>query len=277
MTYSGWLIRLLCCSYTCVLNGTHRKSPLLYSLYGEKTSRRTGLSDRTPPYKLDRNMSDVTTAEQSHVAELMAQIGDRYLLLIRENYLDDPEGLALRDEMARSLRDLIRTGRLSCVYDLAFSPDWREAVVGLHYAILLDSHTFGISRQIRDEMRVLTRQVGDKYENDFRDSTSFAQPLIARPAFLLFALQNRRKFILDFLAAAQHPGDAAEIYAAALVSEELTRGESTDHKASESREHVIALFQSDSYYDADEFANSEQRFRQSLRFWTKADFDYVTA
>src|SRR5580693_7895731 len=126
-------------------------------------------------------MSDATAGEQEHVAELMAQIGDRYLLLIRENYLDDPlGGNSLRDYMVGSLRGLMHTGRFSCVYNLACSSDWREAVVGLHYAIVLACPAFDLARPGRTPPRayqLLAQQVGDRYESDLRNSMSFVQNL----------------------------------------------------------------------------------------------------
>jgi hypothetical protein len=223
-------------------------------------------------------MSNGTASDHEHAAELMAQIEDRYLLLIRENYLDAPTGGALRDFLVSSLRGLLHTGRFSCVYDLACSRDWREAVVGLHYAVILACPAFDLSRQGRPEPKayqLLSGKIGDKFESDLRNGTALAQPLSARPAFLLFTLLNRRGCILDFLATATQPGDSTGVYAAALVSEELTRsgpgieGQPPDHKTVELRERVLNLLRSEPWHDDDEFVGSQQRFRQSWWYWTK--------
>lgn len=218
-------------------------------------------------------MAQDTASDQEHTAELMAQIEDRYLLLIRENYLDEPLREAFRDYIVDSLRKLMHAGRFSCVYDLACSRDWREAVVGLHYAIILASPAFDLARAGRTAPRayqLLANQVADSFENELRGSDSFVHSLSTRPAFLLFAILNRRNAILEFLAADRSMEDATDIYAAALASETLTRSVDVPlvRELTALRERVIARLQAEPWFDEADFAKSEARFLQSWNYWT---------
>jgi hypothetical protein len=220
-------------------------------------------------------MSEMSMSDREHVAELMEQIGDRYLHLVRENYLDELVGESLlRDELAETLRSLLHAGRFNCIYELACSPDWREAIVGLHYAIILASPAFDLSRSGRTSpkaYRLLSLRVADKYETDLRNRRSFPNAIPMRAAILLLALHRRRDVIVDYLTNPPFLKDSLDIDAAALVCCEKMTHEREE--ATSIRERVMSRIRSESWFNDADFEASKDRFLRSWMYWTKTGIE----
>ncbi len=222
--------------------------------------------------------------DRGPVAELMVPIQDRYLLLIRENYLEDPAGEEVRSLLGTTFTALAKDGRLEAVYHLACSDDWREAVVGLHYAIFAACWPSELAHRMltpdqRQDAADLLHSVGDRYEEKLLTLPPFVGSLPARPAILLMALQRRWPVITAFLDSDRAECDSADVFAAALAAECLTRqgGDFLTDRAggAHSSEHVFMLrrkvrklFRREEWYDEQEFARSELRFLQAWYFWT---------
>jgi hypothetical protein len=225
-------------------------------------------------------MAKNTASDPENAADIMSRIGDRYLLLIRENYLDDPLRDTFREFVVDTLRGLMQTGRFSCVYDLACSRDWREAVVGLHFAIALASPAFDFSRAGRAKPKahqLLSAKVADRCEIELSERELHVQALTIRPTFLLLALQMRRNAIVDFLTRERELDEPVDIYAAAVVSEIITRGmpqfgENTSTSDSNAlRDRVMSRLDQSGWGDEREFARSQQRFLRSWHYWVGQD------
>ena len=80
------------------------------------------------------------TVEKWSVADVMSYTKDTYLILARENYLDDNLGAEVRDTILNLTIQLVTTLQSEVVLQLLSSPDWREAIIGIHCAIVMSQY-----------------------------------------------------------------------------------------------------------------------------------------
>jgi hypothetical protein len=168
----------------------------------------------------------------------MESVGDKYSLLIRENFLDQENG-------ARASFSLIAKSASTAILRLLLdSRDWRHTIVGAFCAMIQRDHSF-------------CNRLGELLHQ--------GQPLIKRPVCLVLVVLNghRAAEAISRLFALPYQEDFFYEYAGAFEALKILGVESPET----SYHSLMTKLAAEPFYDDVAFAGSRIRFRAGVAYW----------
>jgi hypothetical protein len=221
-------------------------------------------TDTASPLTLPRFVQSPEAEERTPlIDDIMDAVGDRYLLMIRENYLEDDRADQLVTLLANIVHRLVSSRSLLPIIALAQSRNWRESVVGLHLGIVAASGASTRAGRMEEHFRerMLTRIIEHYRRVHEHDRAAFF-PLCARPALMLDALTLNSATTRKILRSITLHEDGLDVYSAALAVDALIH-ERTTGLAKSFREHLTQQ----KWFDPDSFTQLSSRFERAYRFW----------
>lgn len=171
----------------------------------------------------------------------MRTVGGRYLILHRENYLE--EGGEIRDfvrELSRSIGD----GGIQALLD---DVGWRAPIVGVHCVIAARRRPFFEAMG----NRLVVGRIG-----------FLRQPICLALTFL--GGGGAADSVAAFL---DQPYDEEAFYEYAAALEAIERLRPASYGANSDK--VLSRLSVESYYDAEAFQESRERFAAALKYWSE--------
>jgi hypothetical protein len=168
--------------------------------------------------------------------ELMRRVGNNYLSLIRENFLEDGKARPFFESIAAN-------ASRRCLEALLDLPDWRPRLVGAFFVMINRDHSF------EAELGSLPR----------------AHPILQRPitvALVVLKTPSAAHMIRD-LAQLPYNKDGFDDYAAAIEALAILG----DPLAERWFSSMTNQLSQETFYDPDGFASSRKRFRDGVQYW----------
>jgi Family of unknown function (DUF6000) len=170
---------------------------------------------------------------------LVDRVADAYLLLHRENYLDEETDVKI------VMRNLAASVTPQERKELLESPDWREVILGIYCVIAI--------QDVASRDRLGTMLLRGK------------QTMLKRPLCLALTIlggEESAGYVSDFLNM-PYEEDAFTEYAAALAAIEKLDPE--EHARLEGP--LVTRLAKEEYYEPGDFRKSRERFGAALAYW----------
>ena len=207
------------------------------------------------------------TANELTLLDVMDEVGDKYLSLSGENYLDDSSVRAdVRGSLFSVTTAMLERSRHDIIIELVRSRDWREVIVGV-YCVAVSNILLKRSVTTLDIPEDIAKPVSSLFSDAVGNvfcpqSGKLPKPLVASSCCIALTLWQSSDPIERFLQIGTPYSDCLDVYAASFMAMLILDGKQEDFYPA-----ADAAMKQDPSYTEQGFRDLKQRFADALLFW----------